>query len=72
MRRWITAHRERFIWRQPDPTGLYRRNDSFSAQKIGKPNSTHSEVALQRPRETFGMGLAGRQSPPSKKTQSVV
>jgi len=39
---------------------------------MGKSNRTQSETALQRPRETLGMGLAGRQPPLPNKTQTVV
>ena len=39
---------------------------------MGKPNRTQSETALQRPRETLGMGLAGRQPPLPNKTQTMV
>jgi hypothetical protein len=43
MRPWSTARRGLFIVRQPEHAAACRRNDSFSAQKMGKPNGTHSE-----------------------------
>ena len=39
---------------------------------MGKPNRTQSGAVPQRPRETLGMGLAGRQPPLPNKTQTVV
>jgi hypothetical protein len=42
MRPWTTKRQWRSTTKQHEPTTMCRRNDSFSAHKMGKSNGTHS------------------------------
>ena len=71
MRPWITSRRRRSTRRREAWERSHGRGPNqheIVRNKWGKPTVPTVGVWLPRPRETLGMGFAGRQSPPSKKS----